>query len=107
VEIKRFDVFVINLDPTIGSEIKIKRPCVIVSPNEMNKHLNTVIIAPFTSRITLYPTRVNITLRNKKGQVVLDQIRTVDKSRLINKAGKLSEKASKQVSEILVEMFQF
>src|SRR5690625_5655492 len=83
--VRRFEVHLISLDPTKGSEIRKTRPCLIISPDEMNKHIRTVIIAPMTSTIKNYPTRVTTTFRGKKGQIVLDQIRTVDKSRLIDR----------------------
>lgn len=105
--IKRFDVYIINLDPTIGSEIRKSRPCVIISPDEINKYLNTVIIAPLTSTIKNYPTRINCKIKNKKGQIVLDQIRTIDKSRLINKIGKIDYRTSLNVCNLLIEMFQY
>ena len=102
---RRFEVRLISLDPTKGSEIRKTRPCVIISPDEMNKHIRTVIIAPMTSTIKNYPTRVLTTFQGKKGQIVLDQIRTVDKSRLIKKLGSISSAAEKKVLGILQEMF--
>lgn len=103
--VKRFDVFLVCLDPTMGSEIKKTRPCVVVSPDEMNRHIRTVIIAPMTSKGQEYPSRIPLTFKNKKGLMVLDQIRTVDKVRLVKKLGTLPEKTAKSVSERLVEMF--
>ena len=85
MEFQRFDVYLVNLDPTVGSEIKKTRPCVIVSPNEMNNHISTIIVAPLTSKLRNYPTRVPCRVEGKQGQIVLDQIRTVDKSRLVKK----------------------
>ena len=102
---KRFDVYLINLDPTVGSEIKKTRPCVIISPNEMNKYIRTVVIAPMTSSQKEYPTRVNLTFQKKKGQIVLDQIRTVDKKRLIKKLGVISAGTQEEVLRKLNEMF--
>ena len=87
VVVKRFDIFLINLDPTIGSEIRKARPCLIISPDEMNNFIATVIIAPMTTKGRDYPTRVPCTFKRKSGQIVLDQIRTVDKIRLIKKLG--------------------
>ncbi|MEK7825125.1 MAG: type II toxin-antitoxin system PemK/MazF family toxin, partial [Nitrospirota bacterium] len=87
--IKQYDVFLISLDPTVGHEIKKARPCVIISPDEMNKYISTVIIAPMTSQCHFYPTRVPVKFKRKEGWVVLDQIRTVDKKRLIKKLGKV------------------
>jgi mRNA interferase MazF len=85
MKFQRFDVYLVNLDPTVGSEIKKTRPCVIVSPNEMNNHISTIIVAPLTSKLRNYPTRVPCRVEGKQGQIVLDQIRTVDKSRLVKK----------------------
>jgi len=101
----RFEVYFVNLDPTIGSEIKKTRPCVIISPNEMNHNISTVIIAPLTSKLKNYPTRVPCKVEGKQGQIVLDQIRTVDKSRLIKKIDTLNIIAQIKVLNILKEMF--
>jgi mRNA interferase MazF len=102
---KRFDVFLVNLDPTIGSEIQKTRPCVIVSPNEMNRYISTVIIAPMTTKGRIYPTRVICQFQGKDGQIVLEQIRTVDKSRLVQKIGQISQEEQREVLDILAEMF--
>ncbi len=107
MEIERFDVFLVNLDPTIGHEIKKTRPCLIISPNEMNRFISTVIIAPMTTKGRDYPTRVQCTFRGKKGQIVLDQIRTVDKKRFIKKLGTISQKAQNRTLNILMEIFAF
>jgi mRNA interferase MazF len=101
----RFDVFLVNLDPTVGSEIRRTRPCVVISPDEMNRFIRTVIIAPLTSKGRNYPTRVGYRFESKEGQVVLDQIRTVDKARLIRKLGRLDEDPQAQVLAALAEMF--
>ena len=103
--IDRFDVYLVNLDPTIGSEIKKTRPSVVISPNEMNHHINTVIIAPMTTKGKSYPTRIDCKFQGKQGQVVLDQIRTVDKRRLIKKIGRLDSKAQVKMMATLIEMF--
>jgi len=103
--VKRFEVHLISLDPTKGSEIRKTRPCLIISPDEMNKHIRTVIIAPMTSTIKNYPTRVTTTFQGKKGQIVLDQIRTVDKGRLIKNLGTISKAAEDKVLGVLQEMF--
>lgn len=103
--VKRFDVFLINLDPTIGVEIKKTRPCLIISPDEMNRHINTVIIAPMTTKGRAYPSRVDCKFQGKQGQVVLDQIRTVDKVRLVKKLGRIHVKTQSEVLAILNEMF--
>lgn len=102
---KRFDVYRVNLDPTVGSEIRKSRPCVIVSPDEMNRHIRTVIVAPLTSKGRSYPSRVECEFQGKKGQVVLDQIRTVDKRRLAKRMGKLDGATGSTVLRRLVEMF--
>lgn len=103
--VRRFDVFLVSLDPTRGREIKKTRPCLIVSPDEMNQHIGTVIVAPMTTRGRDYPTRVPCTFQGKRGQVVLDQVRTVDKSRLVRRLGAVSAKAQNAVLRILQEMF--
>ena len=105
--ISRFDVFMVDLDPTKGSEIKKKRPCVIILPDEMNKYLNTVIAAPLTSVIKGYPSRVNCTFKSKKGEIALDQIRTIDKTRLVNRMGKLNEEISGNILNKLQEIFSW
>ena len=101
----RFEIYYVNLDPTIESEIKKTRPCVIISPNEMNRHIATVIIAPLTSKLRNYPTRVPCKVEGKQGQIVLDQIRTVDKVRLIKKIGTLNKLTQNKVFGVLKEMF--
>jgi len=103
--VKRFEVYFIDLDPTVGSEIKKINPCVILSPDEVNRSLNTVIVAPLTSTIRNYPTRINCFIDGKNGQVVLDQLRAVDKIRLSRKLGKLDSKASSLILETLQELF--
>jgi len=105
VVIKRFDVHLVNLDPTIGSEIRKTRPCLVISPDEMNRHINTVIVAPLTTKGRNYPTRVNCRFQGKVGQVVLDQIRTVDEARLVKKLGRIDSKTQAEVLEVLGEMF--
>jgi len=105
VEIKRFDVYLINLDPTIGHEVKKTRPCLIISPNEMNRFISTVIVAPMTTKGRNYPTRIQCIFQGKKGQIILDQIRTVDKKRFIKKLGSISKKAQDNALNILQEMF--
>lgn len=103
--VKRFDIFLVNLDPTIGSEIQKIRPCLIISPNEMNRNIRTVIIAPMTTKGRSYPTRVACKFQGKEGQIILDQIRTVDKFRLVRKLGQLKEKTSAEVLETLAQLF--
>ena len=102
---QRSDVWLVSLEPTIGSEIKKTRPCVIVSPDEINRLLRTVIVAPLTSTIKNYPTRVSIVFQTRQSSIVLDQIRSVDKSRLLRKLGSISVKDSQTVSNVLVTMF--
>jgi mRNA interferase MazF len=105
VVISRFDVYLVNLDPTIGHEARKTRPCLIVSPDEMNRYIGTVIIAPMTTKGRDYPTRVNLTFQGKKGQIVLDQIRTIDKIRLIKRLGKIDKNTAQKVLAIMNEMF--
>jgi mRNA interferase MazF len=104
VVIKQYDVFLISLGFTTGHEIKKVRPCVIISPNEMNKHISTVIIAPMTSQSHPYPTRVPIKFKGKEGWVVLDQIRTIDKKRLIKKIGRIEQDIINNIKSIIKEM---
>ena len=101
----RFAVYLVGLDPTQGHEIKKTRPCVIISPDEMNRHIGTVIVAPMTTKGRNYPTRIAITFKRKKGQIVLDQIRTVDKARLVKHLGKIAAKTATRVLAVLQEMF--
>jgi mRNA interferase MazF len=103
--IKRFDVYLVNLDPTVGSEIRKARPCLIISPDEMNRFIATVIVAPMTTKGRDYPTRVPCAFKDKEGQVVLDQIRTIDKSRLVQKLGRVDKQTQEDVLSILSEMF--
>ena len=105
--INRFDVYLINLDPTEGSEIKKTRPCLIISPNEMNRHIRTVIVAPMTTAGKDYPTRVPCTFKKKMGQIVLDQIRTIDKKRLIKKLGMIDPGTQSDVISVLQRLFAF
>lgn len=105
MEIKRFEVFLVSLDPTVGSEIKKTRPALVISPDEMNKHIKTVIIAPMTTKSRTYPTRVTCEFSGKEGQIVLDQLRTVDKVRLVKKLGSIDSKTQRLVSQSLIEMF--
>lgn len=105
VEVKRFEVFLVNLDPTVGHEIKKSRPCLIISPDEMNRYISTVIVAPMTTRGRNYPTRVPCLFRGKEGQVVLDQIRTVDKTRLAKRLGKVDGETRAHVLSVLAELF--
>lgn len=101
----RFGIFLVALDPAQGHEIRKTRPCVVISPDEMNRHIGTVIVAPMTTHGQDYPTRVPIVFRRKKGQIVLDQIRTVDKTRLIKQIGHLDRSTSNRVLSVVQEMF--
>ena len=103
--VRRFDVYLVNLDPTIGSEIRKTRPCLVISPDEMNRWIRTVIVAPMTTKGRDYPTRVACLFQGKEGQIVLDQIRTIDKSRLVRKLGRIGEQEQQAVLQILAEMF--
>jgi len=104
--VQRFDVWLVTLDPTVGSEIRKTRPALVVSPDEMNAHISTVIIAPMTTKGRNYPTRVPCTFQGKTGEVVLDQLRTVDKTRLVKRLGRLDAVASDAVLAVLAEMFE-
>ena len=105
MELTRYEIVLVNLDPTIGSEMQKTRPAVILSPNEMNKYLNTVVIAPMTNSSKSYPTRVEVNHNKTKGWIVLDQIRTIDRQRIAKKLDKLTEKDIKKVKNILKETF--
>jgi mRNA interferase MazF len=105
VVVRRFEVYLVNLDPTLGSEIQKTRPCLVISPNEMNELIATVIIAPMTTKGRKYPTRVDCLFEGKEGQIVLDQIRTVDKVRLVRRLGKINASTQKEVLAILMQMF--
>ena len=103
--VNRFDVYLINLDPTVGHEIKKTRPCLIISPDEMNHHISTVIVAPMTTKGRKYPSRITCSFKGKKGQIILDQIRTVDKVRLVKHLGTISNNAQEKTLQTLQEMF--
>ena len=104
--INRFDVYLVTLDPTVGSEIQKTRPCLVLSPNELNRHIRTVIVAPMTTKGRPYPTRISCRFQTKDGQIVLDEIRTVvDRVRLIKKLGRIDSKTAARVLDILQELF--
>ncbi|MCF8319886.1 MAG: type II toxin-antitoxin system PemK/MazF family toxin [Flavobacterium sp.] len=105
MELKQYQIVLVNLDPTVGSEMKKTRPCVVISPNEMNKYLQTIVVSPMTSSSKSYPTRVEITHEKKKGWIVLDQIRTIDRQRIIKVLGNLSEKETAKLKEVLRETY--
>jgi mRNA interferase MazF len=106
MEVNRFDVFLVALDPTLGHELKKTRPCTVISPDEMNRHIGTVIVAPMTTKGHQYPTRTECVFQGVAGQIVLDQMRTVDKRRLVKKLGRLAPVTCDRVLNILSEMFQ-
>lgn len=103
--VKRFDVFLVNLDPTVGTEIQKTRPCLIISPDELNEFIQTVIIAPMTTKARLYPTRVSCQFDGKDAHIVLDRIRTVDKRRLIKHLGRIDSRTQDNVLDVLAELF--
>ena len=105
MELKQYQIVLVNLDPTIGSEIKKTRPCVIISPNEMNKHLRTIIVAPMTTTSRKYPTRIEVKHDKKIGWIVIDQIRTIDKQRIIKVLGRLSQPETKELKSVIKETF--
>ena len=105
MEISQYQIILVNLGPTIGSEIKKTRPCVVISPNEMNRYLQTIVIAPMTTSSKSYPTRVEAKHENKIGWIVLDQMRTIDKQQIVKDLGKLSKPEIKEVKAILKETY--
>jgi mRNA interferase MazF len=105
MEVKRFEIYLVNLDPTVGSEIKKSRPCLVISPDELNRFIATVIVAPMTTKGRDYPSRVSCVFQGKQGQVVLDQIRTVDKTRLVKRLGKVGPQTQSEVLSALAELF--
>jgi mRNA interferase MazF len=105
MEINQYQIILVNLDPTIGSEIKKTRPCVVISPNEMNKYLNTVVIAPMTTSSKNYPTRIEVNHDGRIGWIVLDQIRTIDKQRIIKDLGGLTKSEISELKSVLKETY--
>jgi mRNA interferase MazF len=105
MELKQYQIVLVNLDPTVGSEIKKTRPCVIVSPDEMNKYLRTIIVAPMTTTSRRYPTRIEVKRKNKTGWIVIDQIRTIDKQRVVKILDSLSNKEVIETKSIIKETF--
>jgi mRNA interferase MazF len=101
----QYEIVVVNLDPTVGSEIKKKRPCLVVSPNEMNNHLATIVVCPITSQSKNYPTRVSFDLERQTNWIVIDQIRTIDQSRITKSIGNLDEETIEKVKSIIRETF--
>jgi len=105
MELKQYSIILVNLDPTIGSEIKKTRPCVIISPNEINKFLKTIVVAPMTTNLKNYPTRIKVKHDEKKGMIAIDQIRTIDKSRILKIFNKLSRSEIQHCKDIIRETF--
>jgi mRNA interferase MazF len=105
MEIKQYNIVLVNLDPTIGSEIKKTRPYVVISPDEMNKYLDTVVVAPMTSQSKTYPTRIKVEHNNKTGWVVIDQIRTIDKQRIVKILDQLTDNEITLVKQIIKETY--
>ena len=101
----RFDVWLVNLDPTVGGEIRKTRPAVILSPDEMNRHLRTAIVAPMTTTARGWPSRVAVSFQGKAGEIALDQLRTVDRARLVRRLGAIGEAEADAVAEVLLAMF--
>lgn len=105
--VRRFEIWLTNLDPALGSEIKKSRPCLVVSPDEANKYLDTIVILPLTSTLRSYPTRINCLFKKRKGQIAVDQVRSLDKTRLIKRMGTLDDPTSKKVCDVLTEYFSY
>ena len=105
MELKQYEIVLVNLDPTLGSEMKKTRPCVIVSPDEMNKHLQTIIIAPMTSQSKAYPTRIEVRHNKTKGWIIVDQIRTIDRIRIVKVLGVLTEKEISRLKMVFKETY--
>ncbi|MCF8296303.1 MAG: type II toxin-antitoxin system PemK/MazF family toxin [Saprospiraceae bacterium] len=105
MDLRQYKIVLVNLDPTIGTEIKKTRPCVIISPDEMNEHLQTIVVAPMTTRSRKYPTRIEVKHDGKIGWIAIDQIRTIDKQRIVKVLGRLSKPEIKEVKSVLRETF--
>ncbi len=105
MDLSQYQISLVNLDPTIGSEIKKTRPCVIISPDEMNKYLRTIVVAPMTTTSRKYPTRIEVKHDKKTGWIVVDQIRTIDKQRIIRILGRLSQPEIKELKSVIKETF--
>jgi len=104
MEIKQYDIYLVNLDPAIGSEIQKTRPCIVISPDEMNKNIQTIIVAPMTTKSHNYPTRPKVTFEKKTGWIVLDQIRTVDRRRLVKRLGRVNDETIINIKATIKEM---
>jgi len=105
MDLNQYSIVLVNLNPTIGSEIKKTRPCVIISPNELNKYLKTIVVVPMTTNINKYPTRVSVKSNGKKGMIAIDQIRTIDKSRIIKTFEKLTSAEIRKLKDVIRETF--
>jgi len=105
MDLKQYSIVLVNLDPTIGSEIKKTRPCVIISPNELNKYLKTIVVVPMTTNFNKYPTRVSVNSNGKKGMMAIDQIRTIEKSRIIKSFEKLTSAEIRKLKDVIRETF--
>lgn len=105
MEVKQYQILLVDFDPTVGSEIKKTRPCVVISPNEMNRNLQTLVVAPMTTQPKRYPSRIEVKINGKEGWIIIDQIRTIDKSRIIKFFDKLSAKEIEKVKSVIREMF--
>ena len=105
VKINQYDIIIVNLEPTIGSEIKKIRPCVVISPNEMNLYLNTIVVAPMTTTLKKYPTRIGITFEGKEGWIAIDQIRTIDVKRVVKTVGRIDSEIMTKVKDVIREAF--
>src|SRR5574338_45608 len=104
-QVNQYDIVLVNLDPTVGSEMKNTRPCVVLSPNEMNEHLQTIVIAPMTSSSKPYPTRVEVKHKVTKGWIAIDQIRTIDRARIVKRFEALNDKETEKVKNVIREAF--
>jgi len=105
MEMKQYDIVLVNLDPTIGHEIKKTRPCLIISPDEINHNLQTITVAPMTTQTRAYPTRIKVKHNNQVGWVVIDQIRTIDKTRIVRSLGKITAKEIQACKAVIRETF--
>jgi len=105
MEIRQYQILIVNLDPTVGSEIRKTRPCVVISPDEMNRHLRTLVIAPVTSQSKKYPTRLEIAIEGKSNWIAVDQIRTIDKTRVIRKIAELSPRDMQKLKAMIRETY--
>lgn len=105
MEVRQYDIFWVNLNPTIGSEIRKVRPCVVISPDEMNAHIKTIVVAPLTTTSRNYPTRIAVSIGGKKGWIVIDQIRTIDRARLQNKIGTVAAQTALKIKQVIKETF--